>query len=144
MQLGDDDVMIVVNDNEATPTRINKVQSQHAYAYGACWMCAGVVSVCVDHGHVFRAISEAAPLDERLEEAWSGFMERWDDAVTARILSEQEQGLIGPCDAPALARALNMLDAAVLISEFGRRPQGDPKAVTETLFRIWQRTLYGP
>ena len=105
---------------------------------------AGVVSVCVDHGHVFRAISEAAPLDERLEEAWSGFMERWDEAVTARILSEQEQGLIGPCDASALARALNMLDAAVLISEFGRRPQGDPKAVTETLFRIWQRTLYGP
>ncbi len=104
---------------------------------------AGVVSVCVDHGHVFRAISEAAPLDERLEEAWSGFMNRWDGAVTARIVAEQRVGAIGPCDAAALGSALNKLDAAVLIAEFGRRPQGNPERVTETLFQIWTRTLYG-
>ena len=104
---------------------------------------AGVVAVCVDHGPVFRAISEAAPLDERLEEAWSSFMNRWDGAVAARIIAEQRRGLIGPCDAAAIAKALNQLDASVLISEFGRRPQGNPDRVTEVLFHIWTRTLYG-
>lgn len=104
---------------------------------------AGVVAVCVDHGPVFRAISEAAPLDPRLEEAWTGFMTRWDGAVAARIVAEQRCGAIGPCDAASIAAALNKLDSAVLISEFGRRPQGNPERVTETLYHIWIRTLYG-
>ena len=45
----------------------------------------GVVQTCVDHGPIFRAVSEAAPLDERLEQTWSAFMGRWDDQVEARI-----------------------------------------------------------
>jgi hypothetical protein len=46
-------------------------------------------------------------------------------------------------DARRVAHALNALDAAVLIAEFGRRPQGDPRAVLNTLHRIWVGTLYG-
>ena len=33
----------------------------------------GVVQTCVDHGPIFRAVAEAAPLDERLERTWSAF-----------------------------------------------------------------------
>lgn len=103
----------------------------------------GVVDTCVEHGPVFRAVAEAAPLDERLEEAWSAFMGRWDDAVTTRIQAQQREGLIPRLAARRIANALNALDAAVLIAEFGRRPQGSPRAVLDTLYRIWTATLYG-
>jgi hypothetical protein len=104
---------------------------------------AGVIQTCVDHGPILRAVSEAAPLDERLEQAWSAFMDRWDDAVEHRIQCEQREGLIPmSLDARRMANALNALDAAVLIAEFGRNPQGDPDAVLGTLHHIWVATLY--
>lgn len=104
----------------------------------------GVVQTCVDHGPVFRAISEAAPLDQRLEQTWSAFMGLWDDQVEARIKSQQQEGLISKSiNARRIANALNSLDATLLIEQFGRRPQGDPNAVLETLHHVWVSTLYG-
>ena len=104
----------------------------------------GVVQTTFDHGPVFRAISEAAPLDERLEKTWSAFMGRWDDLVEVRIKSQQKEGLISrSLDARRIANALNSLDASLLIAEFGRRPQGNPEDVLETLHHIWVATLYG-
>ncbi|RKZ07150.1 hypothetical protein DRQ32_10365 [bacterium] len=102
----------------------------------------GVVQTCVVHGPVFRAIVEAAPQDDRLEQAWAEFMGRWDDAVEARIIAQQVAGLIPPLDARSMACALNHLDASMLVSEFGRRPQGDPEQVFSTLHRIWVGALY--
>ena len=104
----------------------------------------GVVQTCVQHGPIIRAVAEAAPLDERLEQAWVGFMGRWNNAVKTRIEAHQRDGLIArSLDARRTANALNALDAAVLISEFGRKPQGDADAVLKTLHRIWVGTLYG-
>jgi AcrR family transcriptional regulator len=104
----------------------------------------GVVKTVVEHGPIFRAVSEAAPLDERLEKSWSVFMGRWDAAVRARIEAQQRDGLISPSiNAQRTANALNSLNASVLISEFGRQPQGDSDAVLETLHGIWVGTLYG-
>ena len=103
----------------------------------------GVVQTSVEHGPVLRAVAEAAPLDERLERAWSTFMMRWDDAVEARIKTQIREGLITKSlDARQTANALNALDATVLISKFGRRPQSDPDTVLETLHNIWVGTLY--
>ncbi len=103
----------------------------------------GVVQTCVDHGPVFRAVAEAAPLDERLEQAWSAFMGRWDDQVEARIKSQQKDGLISKSlNARRIATALNSLDATLLIAQFGRRPQGNPKTVLDTLHHVWVATLY--
>ena len=104
----------------------------------------GVVKTCVEHGPIIRAVAEAAPLDERLEQAWSGFMGRWDDAVKTRIEAQQRDGVIArSLDAQRTANALNALNASVLVSEFGRHPQGDPEAVLETTHGIWVGTLYG-
>ena len=102
----------------------------------------GIIAVCVQNGPVFRAISESAPLDARLEIAWAAFMGRWDDAVSDRIALEQKAGTISPLDERAIAVALNRLDASTLVAEFGRRPQGDPTAVLDTLYHIWIKTLY--
>ena len=103
----------------------------------------GVVETCFAHGPVIRAVSEAAPLDDKLERAWNEFMGRWDDAVEARILVQQEEGLIPAFDARRMAVALNRMDAAVMIAEFGKHSKGNAVEVLATEHRIWVGALYG-
>jgi AcrR family transcriptional regulator len=103
----------------------------------------GLVQVCVEQGPILRAVSQAAPFDPRLERAWAAFHQRQDEVVAARIKEQQREGLIPRMDALRTAHALNALDAALMIAEFGRRPQGDPQAALDTLHRIWVGTLYG-
>ena len=101
----------------------------------------GIVAVCRLHGPVFRAISESAPHDARLEAAWSRFMNGWDVSVAERIRAGQSEGHFRACDAANVARALNRMDAAILIDAFGRRDQLDPEVVLDTLHLVWSRTL---
>ena len=103
----------------------------------------GTVQTCVEHGPILRAVAEAAPFDRRLERVWTAYYQRWDEAVERRIKAQQREGLIPRMDALRTAHALNALDAALMIAEFGRRPQGDPRAALDTLHRIWVGTLYG-
>jgi AcrR family transcriptional regulator len=104
---------------------------------------AGLVRVCYDRGPFLRAVTDAAPTDKRIEEAWNDFLRRFDDASTARIQADQEQRLIPAFDARPVAVALNRLDASALIDSFGRRPRSRPEPVREALMRIWISTLYG-
>ena len=67
----------------------------------------------------------------------------FDDAASARIEADQEQGLIPHFDARPVAIALNRLDAYTLIEAFGQRPRSQPEPVREALARIWISTLYG-
>lgn len=103
----------------------------------------GVIEICAQHGPILRAIVDAAPLDERLERTWANFIERWDDAVAARIEIQQKAGLVTYPNARGLAQALNRSDVATIVAEFGQRPQGDPSAVLNTLHHIWVGALYG-
>jgi AcrR family transcriptional regulator len=103
----------------------------------------GLVRVCYQHGPILRAVADASTTDERMEEAWSRFVGRFDDAVTTRIEEHQDQGLIPAFDARPVAVALNQLDAATLIQAFGRHPRSNPDAVCAALTRIWTSTLYG-
>jgi AcrR family transcriptional regulator len=108
----------------------------------------GIAETCVVHGPLFRAVSEAAPLDSRLERAWSKFMTRWDDGVAARIRLEQTAGLIDrSLDAGAIAHALNRLDAALLIEHLGSRGSRRQKKdraeyVIGIMHTFWHATLY--
>jgi AcrR family transcriptional regulator len=104
---------------------------------------AGLVRVCYDRGPFLRAVTDAAPTDKRIEAAWNDFLRGFDDASTARIQADQEQGLIPAFDARPVAVALTRLDAAVLLEAFGRRPRTRPEPVREALMRIWVSTLYG-
>jgi len=103
----------------------------------------GLVRVCYQQGPILRAVSDAAPMDQRLEKAWAGFLEAFDDAVTLRIEQHQKAGLIKTFDARPVAIALNRMDAYLLIHHFGRRPRGNRDSVREAILRIWISTLYG-
>ena len=103
----------------------------------------GLVRVCYQQGPILRAVSDAAPMDERLEKAWTDFLKDFDDAVTQRIEQHQKAGLIQPFDARPVAIALNRMDAYLLIHHFGRRPRGNRDSVRKAILQIWVSTLYG-
>ena len=102
-----------------------------------------LVRVSYQQGPILRAVADAAPSDARLEKAWTEFLSRFDDAVTARIEADQQRELIADFDARSVAVALNRLDAFTLIEAFGRRPRSNPEAVRDALVRVWVATLHG-
>ena len=103
---------------------------------------AGLVDVCYRLGPILRAANDAAATDERYEKVWKQFIEQFDDAVTARIEADQDQGLIAGFEARPVAEALNRLDVYTLLDAFGQHPRKQPKPVYEALARIWTSTLY--
>ncbi|UCF21122.1 MAG: TetR/AcrR family transcriptional regulator [Gemmatimonadota bacterium] len=104
---------------------------------------AELVRVCHERGPILRAVADAAPSDERLDRSWTQFLGRFDDAVTARIEADQQQGLIAEFEARPVAVALNRLDAFTFIHTFGTRPRSEPEPVLDAIVRIWTLTLYG-
>jgi len=102
-----------------------------------------LVRVCYRRGPFLKAISDAAPTDTRLEQAWLAFLGRFDDAVSARIAMDQEIGIIDAFDPRPLAAALNRLDAYMFIHSFGQRPRSQPEPVRAAITRLWISSLYG-
>ena len=104
---------------------------------------SGLVKVCHEQGPLLRAVVEAAPMDERLEQMWSSFIKSFDDAVAERIAEHQASGQISGFDAHLVAIALNRMDVGVMIQHFGRLPRSNPDRVCESITQIWVSTLYG-
>jgi hypothetical protein len=103
----------------------------------------GLTRVCYDRGPFIRAVFDAASADERLEEGWRQFLERFDEAGLNRVEADQKQGLIPDFDTRPVIFALNRLNAYTVIEAFGRHPRRELEPVQEALARIWISTLYG-
>jgi AcrR family transcriptional regulator len=104
---------------------------------------SGLVDVSSQRGPILRAVVDAATTNQHLEDVWDQLMGGFDDAASARIEADQEQGLIANFDARNMAITLNRLNSSVLIEAFGHHPTRNPEAVRDSLFRIWTSTLYG-
>ena len=102
-----------------------------------------MVKVSYQYGPILRAVLDAAPMNERLENAWTRFAEGFDDAVTHQIEHQQKAGLIKPFDARPVAMALNRMDSEMVSHHFGRNPRGSQKEVRDAIIRVWIATLYG-
>ena len=76
------------------------------------------------------------------ERTWADFLTRFDDAVCEKIEKHQAIGLISEFDARPVARALNRMDASMVIDAFGRHPRNNPEPVKDALIRIWMSSLY--
>ena len=106
-------------------------------------MLAGLIDVCHERGPFLRAVTDAASSHPRLEKAWVQFLASFENAVTARIEADQEQGLIPGFDARPVAFAFICLDVYTILQAFGRRPRRRTEPVRKALTRIWISTLYG-
>ena len=103
----------------------------------------GLVQIAYERGPIYQAFTDAAATDSHSEKAWVQFLNGFDDAATARIEADQEQGLIRSFEARPVAIALNRLDTYTLIEAFGQHPRREPEPVREALIQIWVSTLYG-
>ena len=104
---------------------------------------AAEVRICYRYGPFLKAVSDSAATNAGLEDEWNWFLDRFDDAVSERIVADQELGLIGAFDPRPVAAALNRVDAAMYIRNFGRRPRSQPAPVLDAITRVWISTLYG-
>jgi AcrR family transcriptional regulator len=102
-----------------------------------------MVEVSYQYGPILRAVLDAAPMNERLEKAWTLFAKGFDDAVTHQIEQQQKAGLIKPFDARPVATALNRMDSEMVSHHFGHSPRGSQKEVRDAIIRVWIATLYG-
>ena len=105
-------------------------------------MLARGSAIWARRGPMLRGISDAAPLDARLEGVFREIVGRLDQAIAAVIRREQAADRMGALDPDETGIALNQLNLAYLNDRLGRSPQADPARVAETLERIWIRTLY--
>ena len=69
---------------------------------------AAEVQICYRYGPFIKAISDAAGTSEQLEDEWGCFLDRFDDAVSERVVADQELGLIEVFDPRQIATALNI------------------------------------
>ncbi len=103
---------------------------------------SSLVDVGYEHGTILKAVSDAAPSDERLEHVWETFLKSFDEVVTARIKQDQAIGVTPEFDALPVARALNRMDAGILINAFGAHPKAEKEEVRSAITRIWLAALY--
>lgn len=104
----------------------------------------GLVEVFMRHGHVLRALSDAAGSDETVEAAYNAVIERFLDATRVRIIAEQRAGRIrADLDAEETARALVWLEERYLMRSLTYEPVADPQRVADVMVNIWSSTLYG-
>jgi TetR/AcrR family transcriptional regulator, ethionamide resistance regulator len=104
------------------------------------------VGLAVTHGHLLRALADAANGDREVEATYRQEMQAAVDRTAQRIRGDAGRGLVNldGLDAKHLATALIHMNSAYIIETMGRRPQADPKVVAETLIAIWTRVLFGP
>ena len=104
---------------------------------------AAEVHICYRCGPFLKAVTDAAGTDARVEAGWYGMLDRFDNAVSERVVADQELGLIESFDPRPVATTLNQVNASMYVRAFGQRPRGRPERVLDAISRIWISSLYG-
>ena len=95
------------------------------------------------HGVVLSAIHEASFRYEAVQREWrDGVLEDWIGAVAAQLRAQRDRGLTRVADAEEIARALLLMNTAVLVERLGKQPPDQPDAVADTLAEIWIGALF--
>jgi AcrR family transcriptional regulator len=102
-----------------------------------------IVDFFVRNGPLMRAIAEAATTDEQIERAYRDGREAFIQITTETLDRLAQAGQLEVPDTRALARALNLMNEAYLLDEFGRG-SGDPDVALATLQTVWLRTAAPP
>lgn len=104
----------------------------------------GLVDAWAAHGHLLRAVVEAASWDAEIMALWSGQIESFAEVVAKRISRDAERGLARVDDPRETAEALCWMNERYC---YVRVPPGASarirERVTRQLSAIWRATLYG-
>jgi AcrR family transcriptional regulator len=100
---------------------------------------AGLSELLSDNRHVLKAIADAAPGDEDVEQAYRSFMHSyWIEDLTARIVNAQEQGLAAGLDPELAGEALGWMAERLVTQSLDR----DPNQVLDTIIAIVAKCIF--
>ena len=102
----------------------------------------GLTQLLSENRHVLKAIADAAPGDEDVEQAYRSFMHSyWIEDLTARIAEAQAQGLASGLDPELAGEALGWMAERLVTQSLER----DPHEVLDTIIAIVAKCIYsGP
>jgi TetR/AcrR family transcriptional regulator, ethionamide resistance regulator len=113
----------------------------HDYPNAAHEGLAGIVDFFVRHGRLVRAVADAAATDEQIERGYTAFMNAFTEMIAATLERLVASDRLELPDTRAMAAALNLMNEAFLLDQFGREPIGDRDVALATLETIWLRVL---
>ena len=105
---------------------------------------SGTVAFMVGHGRLVRAVRDAAATDELIERGYRRFLDAFAEMMQSGFDELVQAGQLEVPDTRAVARALNFMNEAFLLDEFGHAPLGDPEVALATLEMIWNRVVTRP
>jgi AcrR family transcriptional regulator len=111
--------------------------SGHKYPAPARAALRAIVDFFQRNGPLVRAIADAASTDERIERSYRGAIEAFIAVVAAGLEALVARGQLAPLDTHTLSRALNLMNEAFLLDQFGSEPFGDPEVAFRTLEAVW-------
>jgi AcrR family transcriptional regulator len=100
---------------------------------------ATLTALLSENRHVLKAIADAAPGDEDVEQAYRAFMHSyWIEDLRARIIDAQEHGLARGLDPELAGEALGWMAERLVTQSLDR----DPNQVLDTIIAIVAKCIY--
>lgn len=114
-----------------------KPEDQMSEALGA------ISKLYFDHGPLLRAIVEVSTYDEEIAVFWRALLQRFADATTARITTEQKAERAPAMPAAPTAFALVWMTERTFYQQLVQGDPVDRQELVTALNGIWLRAIYG-
>ena len=104
---------------------------------------SAIARLYFEHGPLLRAIVEVSTYDEEIAVFWRALLQRFADATTSRIVTEQEAGRAPVVPAAATAFALVWMTERTFYQQLVQGDPVDRDELVAALNGIWLRSVYG-
>jgi AcrR family transcriptional regulator len=105
-------------------------------------MLALVVRTFREHGHLMRALDDAARIDAAAEAATRAFHERAIDVSVELVQRGVDRGHTPAMPVADVVRALANMNVQYLLDLVALEPEFDEDAALEALWTVWRRTTW--
>ncbi len=104
---------------------------------------AAISTLYFEHGPLLRAIVEVSTYDEEIATVWRALLQRFADATTERIKTEQEAGRAPAMPPAATAFSLVWMTERTFYQQMVQGAPVDREELVAALNGIWLRSVYG-
>ncbi len=104
---------------------------------------ATISTLYFEHGPLLRAIVEVSTYDEEIATFWRALLQRFADATTERIKTEQEAGRAPAMPPAATAFSLVWMTERTFYQQMVQGAPVDREELVAALNGIWLRSVYG-
>ena len=104
---------------------------------------AAISTLYFEHGPLLRAIVEVSTYDEEIATFWRALLQRFADATTERIKTEQKAGRAPAMPAAPTAFALVWMTERTFYQQMVQGAPVDREELVAALNGIWLRSVYG-